>query len=310
MTTSESVDARLLPGFERRFVELAAGRVLALVGGSGPPLLMLHGDPQTHLCWHRLAPALATRFTVVLSDLRGRGESHAPAPSPDAASNPYAKRVTALEQLELVRALGFERFALVGHDRGARVARRLALDHPHAVTRLVVMDVVPALDLYESVTAELAQDYFWFFFLTQPHPEPESLIAGDPDRFMRRILTELSADAAPYDAEALELYVESAARPASIAAMCECFRAGFAIDREHDAEDRRRGRRIECPTLAMWGERGVVARHFDVPAVWERWCTDVRFAPMSCGHFIPEEAPDATLAALDDFLRPGGTTVR
>ena len=158
MTTSESVDARLLPSFERRFVDLPAGRVLALVGGSGPPLLMLHGDPQTHLCWHRMAPALATRFTVVLTDLRGRGESHAPAPSPDAASNPYAKRVTAAEQLELMQALGFERFALVGHDRGARVARRLALDHPDAVTRLVVMDVVPALDLYESVTAHRMPD--------------------------------------------------------------------------------------------------------------------------------------------------------
>ena len=150
MIASDTADARPLPGFERRFVDLPGGRVLALVGGSGPPLLMLHGDPQTHLCRHRVAPAIATRFTVVLTDLRGRGESHAPAPSPDAASNPYAKRVAASEQLELMRVLGFERFALVGHDRGARVARRLALDHPDAVTRLVVMDVVPAIDLYES----------------------------------------------------------------------------------------------------------------------------------------------------------------
>ena len=296
-----SVDAQLLPGFERRLVEIDGHPVLTLTAGSGPPVLLLHGDPQTHLCWHEIASRLAERHTVVLTDLRGRGESHKPAPASDPASNPYAKRLMAAEQVAVMRALGHERFALVGHDRGARVARRMALDHPDAIERLCVMDFVPALDLYERTTAEIAQDFF--FFLTQPRPQPERLIAGDPEGFMRQILFGLGDRPVPYDTHALAVYLQSASDPAAVAAMCECFRAGFTIDREHDRADRAAGRRIACPTLVLWGERGVVGRHFDMRSIWNAWCADARFAPMPSGHFIPEEAPSEAYAELAVFLQ-------
>jgi len=300
MTHFEDADRSLLPGFERRLVPTRDGAIMALTAGDGPPLLMLHGDPQTHLCWHHQAARLAEQNTVVLTDLRGRGESH----KPDAGSglDAYAKRTMATEQLEVMHALGHDRFAVIGHDRGARVARRLALDHPHAVAHLVVMDIVPALDFYENLTAEIAQDYFYFVFLTQDHPIPETLIAGDPRAFIRLILTGLSDKPVAYDPMALETYLASASRPEAVSAMCECFRAGFHLDRAHDAEDRENGKRIPCPTLVMWGERGVVGRHFDLPAIWSRWCGDVVFQPMPTGHFVPEEAPEDVLSALREFL--------
>jgi len=300
MIPFESLDKRLLPGFERRRFFVEGQPVLAVVGGKGPPLLMLHGDPQTHLCWHHLAPRLSERFTVVLADLRGRGETHKPADGP--GHEAYSKRAMAREQLAVMRSLGFSSFRLVGHDRGARVARRLALDHPEAVEKLVVMDIVPALDFYDQADAAIAQDYVYFFFLTQPQPLPESLIAGDPEGFMAQILTGLSPKTVPYDVDALDLYIKSASTPDAVAAMCACFRAGLHVDRAHDAQDRRSGRTISCPALVLWGEEGVVGQRFDVRRIWNNWCDDVRFAPMPSGHFIPEEAPEATLAALDGFL--------
>lgn len=301
MTIFEESDARLLPGFERRTIGVNGRKIQALVGGSGPPLLMLHGDPQTHLCWHRTAPALMDSFTVVLTDLRGRGESHKPLPS--AEHEAYSKRVMAAEQLSVMQSLGYERFALVGHDRGARVARRLALDHPERITKLVVMDIVPALDFYDGADASIAQDYYYFFFLTQPAPRPERLIAGDPRGFMREILLDLSRRGSPYDAGALETYLQAASTPDAVAAMCECFRAGIVRDVAHDRADRAAGHRIRCPVLVLWGEEGVVGRHFDLPAVWRGWADDVEFAPMPCGHFIPEEVPELVVEKLQSFLR-------
>jgi len=301
MTAFETLDARLLPGFQRRRVATEAGEILALTGGEGPPLLLLHGDPQTHLCWHRIAPRLAADFTVVLTDLRGRGESHKPGLAPE--ENPYTKRTMAAEQLAVMESLGFPRFRLVGHDRGARVARRLALDHPTAVARLAVMDIVPALDFYEAASADVAQDYFYFFFLTQPFPLPERLIAGDAEGFMRGILTGLSDRGDFYDPDVLALYLEAAATPEAVSAMCACFRAGWGEDRAHDRADRDAGRTISCPTQVFWGERGVTGRHFDVPAIWRRWAPEAEFVPLDCGHFIPEEAPDVALEALLPFLK-------
>lgn len=300
MSLCEAADAKLLPDFERRFVEIDGKPILALVAGAGPGLLMLHGDPQTHLCWHGIAPRLLERFTVVLTDLRGRGESHKP--EPGQTPNPFAKRTMAAEQVAVMRSLGFERFSLVGHDRGARVARRMALDHPDAIERLCVMDVVPALDFYENATAEIAQDYFYFFFLTQPYPQPDRLIEGDAEAFQRQILFGLGDTPVPYDAAALAVYLERSTDPRSIFATCECFRAGYGIDREHDAVDRRAGRKIVCPTLVLWGEHGVTGRHFDLRAIWNSWCADARFSAMPSGHFIPEEAPDEAVAALLPFL--------
>lgn len=301
MTTFEDLDRALLPGFERRMVPGLGGDILALVGGSGPPLLMLHGDPQTHLCWHPVAPRLAEHFTVVLTDLRGRGESHKPARTPD--HRHYTKRRMAAEQLAIMERLGFDRFRLVGHDRGARVARRLALDHPDRVERLAVMDIVPALDFYDRADSAIAQDYFYFFFLTQPHPIPEQLIAGDPRAFMGDILTSLTKPGFAYHQAALEAYVAASTTEEAITSICECFRAGLSGDVADDRADRAAGRRIACPTLVFWGELGVVGRHFDMQRIWTDWAATASFAPMPCGHFIPEEEPDDTTGHLLRFLQ-------
>ena len=301
MNIFEEADEKLLPGFRRQFVEIEGNRILTLTSGKGPALLMLHGDPQTHLCWHQLVPKLTDRFTVILTDLRGRGESHKPAQA--GKGDAYAKRVQAAEQLSVMRALGHETFSIIAHDRGARVARRLTLDHPEAVTQLVVMDIIPALDFYENSNAEIAQDYFYFSFLTQDYPIPEQLIAGDPEAFLRLILQGLSDQPVPYDELAMAAYLKANTEPAAVAAMCECFRAGFHIDRHHDEEDRRQGRKITCPTLIMWGEKGVVGRHFDVEKIWRGWCESPKFSAMPSGHFIPEEAPEAALEAIEAFLK-------
>lgn len=301
MTIFEEADEKLLPGFERRLISVNGNSVMTLTAGTGPALMMLHGDPQTHLCWHHIAPKLTKNFTVVLTDIRGRGETHKP--SRDAEGNAYTKRAMADEQLAIMHSLGHRSFAVVAHDRGARVARRLALDHAETVTRLFFMDIIPALDFYEALNAEIAQDYFYFSFLTQDYPIPERLIAGDPEAFLRMILDGLSHKPVHYDPLALAAYLAANSTPDGITAMCECFRAGYHIDRLHDLEDRRIGRRIACPTLIMWGEKSVVGRHFDVRSVWRKWCSDPSFVQTRGGHFIPEETPDAALAAIAKFLQ-------
>ncbi|MGJ8534096.1 MAG: alpha/beta fold hydrolase [Alphaproteobacteria bacterium] len=300
MSIFERADAKLLPGFQRHPVEIDGKSVMTLIAGKGPPLLMLHGDPQTHLCWHHLAPTLATKFTVVLTDIRGRGETHKPRYIE--GQNAYTKREIAAEQLSVMHALGHETFSLVGHDRGARVARRLALDYPEAVAQLVVMDVIPALDFYENTNAEIAQDYFYFSFLTQTYPIPDRLISADPEAFLKLILHGLSDQPVHYDDLALEAYLTANTSSDAVTAMCECFRAGYHIDRLHDAADRAAYKKIVCPTLVMWGERGVVGKHFDVQKIWYGWCEQAQFSAMPSGHFIPEEAPDEALAALNNFL--------
>ena len=301
MTIFEEADAKLLPGFKRQQIEIDGNLVMTLTAGEGPALLMLHGDPQTHLCWHHIAPKLSERFTVVLTDIRGRGETHKPAYN--GRKNAYTKRVMADEQLAVMRALGHRNFAIVTHDRGARVARRLTLDHPEAVTQLVVIDIIPALDFYETLNGGIAQDYFYFSFLTQDYPVSERLISGDPEGFLHLILEGLSDQPVRYDPMAMTANLKANSTPNAITAMCECFRAGFHIDRLHDDEDRRNERRITCPTLVMWGEKGVVGKHFDVENVWRGWCSAARFAPMPSGHFIPEEAPATALAAIEKFLK-------
>ena len=300
MTIFEEADEKLLPGFKRQLIEIDGKPVMTLTAGTGPALLMLHGDPQTHLCWHHIAPKLTDSYRIVLTDIRGRGETHKPAHSEH--GNAYTKRAMADEQLAVMRALGHETFTLIAHDRGARVARRLTLDNPDVVTRLVIMDIIPALDFYEASNAEIAQDYFYFSFLTQPHPVPERLIAGDPEGFLRLILEGLSDGPVHYDPLAIAAYLKANTTPEAISAMCDCFRAGFHRDRCHDAEDRRTGRLITCPTLVMCGEKGVVGKHFDVEHIWRKWCAAPSFASMPSGHFIPEEAPADAIAAIEQFF--------
>ena len=288
--------------FELCTVDVGEVRVRARCGGSGPPLLLLHGHPQTHLMWHRVAPRLARDFTVVAPDLRGYGGSSAPPPAPDHA--PYAKRAMAQDQIALMRHLGHERFAVVGHDRGGRVAYRLALDHPQRVTRLAVLDIVPTAEAFGRADMAFGLGYWNWFFLAQPAPLPERLIGADPAYFYGRYF-DAAVNGTPREAfapEALAEYLACAARPETIHAMCEDYRAGATADYAHDAADRAAGRRIACPVLALWSGRGALARWYDVLAVWRGWADDVRGGPLDAGHFLAEEAPDAVHAELRPFL--------
>jgi haloacetate dehalogenase len=292
----------VLESFEAHDVDVNGTRIHAAVGGAGPPVLMLHGYPQTHVMWHRVAPGLADRHTVVLADLRGYGDSSRPPSEPDHAS--YSKRATATDQVGLMRALGFETFALVGHDRGARVAHRLCLDHPQAVSRVALLDIVPTRHVFTHVDRAMAQAYDHWFFLSQDPDLPEHLIGADPGYYLRRKLAQW-AGAAGIDAfapEALEEYVRCFSDPEVIRATCEDYRAGASIDLDHDEVDAAAGRRVECPALVLWGAEGFVGRAYDVLDVWKQYASDVRGQALGGGHFPAEENPDATLAALREFL--------
>ena len=291
----------LFPGFEARTVDTDDGvQIHARIGGAGPPLLLLHGHPQTHAIWHRVAPRLAESFTLVLADLRGYGDSSKPAGAADHAN--YSKRTMARDMLRLMQALGHQRFSVLAHDRGARVAHRLAADHPAAVRRLVLLDIAPTLAMYEQTTQEFARAYWHWFFLIQPAPLPERLIEADPEAYLRDVMGRRGAAMAPFEARAWAEYTRCIQLPGAAHAMCEDYRAAAGIDLDHDRADRERGLRLAMPLLALWGEQGVVQRCFEPLAEWRRVATDVRGEPLPCGHYIPEEAPDALLAQVLPFL--------
>lgn len=260
------------------------------IGGSGRPLLLLHGHPQTHAIWHRVAPALASRFTVVLMDLRGYGDSGRPAP--DAEHLTYSKREMALDAMAVMRHHGFDRFQVLAHDRGARVAHRLAADHPQAVERMLLLDIAPTLAMYENTSEAFARAYWHWFFLIQPAPLPEALIASDPVRYVRSVMGGRHAGLAPFSAEALAEYERCAALPGTAEAVCEDYRASASIDLVHDREDLAAGRRLTQPLRVLWGAHGVVGRCFDVLALWRDCAIDVTGGTVPCGHYVPEEAPD------------------
>ena len=294
-------DAELFPGFRSARIEGAGATIACVVGGSGPPLLLLHGYPQTHAMWHRIAPAFARRYTVVCADLRGYGDSSKP--PTDASHAPYAKRAMAADMVAVMRELGHPRFRLVGHDRGGRVAHRLAVDHPDAVEKVAVLDIAPTLAMYEKTDRAFATAYYHWFFLIQPFDLPERMIGADPVAYLRtKIGGWGSGGTAFFDPRALAEYERCFGDPATIHATCEDYRAAASIDLEHDAADRAAGRRVRCPLLALWGERGVVHRLFDPLAEWRAVADDVRGRPLPCGHYLAEEAPDATLAELEAFL--------
>ena len=289
----------MFEGFDARRVDVDGTSLHVRTAGRGPAVLLLHGYPQTHAMWHRVAPRLAERFTVVVPDLRGYGDSDKPAG--DAEHRAYSKRVMAAEQVSLMRRLGHERFAVAGHDRGGRVAYRMALDHPERVSRLAVLDIVPTLTVFDAVDRRVATDTFHWFFLIQPYDFPERLIGADPGYFLRHLLARWSGDGlAPFAAEALADYVRCFSEPATIHATCEDYRAGATVDYEADAADQGR-RRIACPVLALWGARGRVERR-DPRVVWRQWADDVEGAPLPCGHFVAEEQPEATAEALQRFF--------
>ena len=296
---SGAVPEGLIAGFERRRLPGDEGVTIdALVGGSGPPLLLLHGYPQTRMAWKAVAPVLAERFTLVIPDLRGYGRSDKPAG--DARHERYSKRTMARDQIATMKALGYDRFAVAGHDRGARVAYRLALDHPEVLTRLAPLDILTTADQWASFDAGRAVSAYHWAMLAQPHPLPETLIGGDPEFFIRWTLKSWAGEGFAFDPGSLEDYVACFRDPASIHATCEDYRAGWTLDRERDEADR--GRKIALPVLTLWGESYGVAKSGPL-AHWREWASDVRGHGVPGGHFNAEEAPQEVGAALMAFFR-------
>jgi haloacetate dehalogenase len=293
----------LFPGFKPQRVAVGGGvEIAAVVGGSGPPLLLLHGHPQTHAMWHRVAPALAQRYTVVAADLRGYGDSTRP--GADAQHALHAKRAMAQDQVALMRQLGFERFDVLAHDRGARVAHRLGMDHPQAVRRMVLLDIAPTLAMYEQTTEAFARAYWHWFFLIQPAPLPERLIEADPARYVTDLMGN-RVGLSTFDPRALAEYQRCAALPGAAQSLCEDYRAAATIDLEHDRADRAAGRLLEMPLLVLWGEQGVVQRCFQPLDEWRRVARDVRGEALPCGHYIAEEVPGLLLPRVQAFLAEG-----
>ncbi|HSV36303.1 MAG TPA: alpha/beta hydrolase [Ramlibacter sp.] len=280
----------------RNDVRLSAHRA-----GRGAPLLLLHGHPQTHAMWHRVAPRLAESFSVVMMDLRGYGDSGRPTAGEGSAA--YAKREMALDAVDVMRACGFDRFAVLAHDRGARVAHRLAADHPDAVERLLLLDIAPTLAMYERTTFAFAQAYWHWFFLIQPAPLPEALIESDPVRYLHSVMGKRHAGMAAFAPEALAQYERCARIPGTAQALCADYRASAGIDLDHDRDDIAAGRMLQQPVHVLWGEHGAVGRCFDVLALWRERAARVTGHSLPCGHYIAEEAPELLLAQAIRFFQ-------
>lgn len=276
-----------------------SGATINLVkGGTGKPLLLLHGYPQTHIMWHKVAPLLCDRFTVICSDLRGYGDSDKP--SSDPTHFTYSKRATAQDQVEVMAALGFERFFAAGHDRGGRVLHRLILDHPERVEKAAVLDIVPTRTIFQTVNKELAIAYEHWFFLSQPYDFPERLIGNDPEFYLRTKMNQWSANPNSFTDEAMAEYIRCFSNRQTIHATCEDYRAAATIDLEHDEIDI--NSKIQCPLLVLRGARGVMERRYDVLETWRERAVNVTGKALDSGHFLPEEAPQETVDALLDFF--------
>lgn len=270
------------------------------IGGSGPGLLLLHGHPQTHVIWHKVAPALARHFTVVAADLRGYGDSEKP--KADADQVVYSKREMACDMVELMASLGLAQFDLLAHDRGARVAHRLALDHPAAVRRLILLDIAPTLAMYRQTTEAFARAYWHWFFLIRPAPLPETLIEADPELYLRSVMGGRSAGMRPFTDEAFAEYLRCLKLPGTARGICGDYRASAGIDLEHDQADLEAGRLMVTPLLALWGGDGTVGKCFDPLAEWRKVADDVRGKPLPAGHYLAEEVPELLLEEVLAFL--------
>jgi haloacetate dehalogenase len=290
----------LFPDFESHWIEVNGVKIMTRKGGSGRPLLLLHGHPQTHAIWHRVAQQLAKSFTVVMTDLRGYGDSSKPQGTPDHLN--YSKRVMAVDQIEVMRHFGFAEFDVLAHDRGARVAHRLALDHPKAVKRLILLDIAPTLAMYEKTSNQFARSYWHWFFLIQPAPMPERLIEADPAAYVRDVLGRRSAGLAPFDARALAEYVRCLELPGTAHGLCEDYRASAGIDLVHDQLDLDEKNFVKQPLLVLWGEQGVVHQCFEPLKEWSKVAVNVQGKALPCGHYIPEEAPELLLQQVQLFL--------
>jgi haloacetate dehalogenase len=292
----------MFTSFQTRTVLREGVRLHTRVAGEGPPLLLLHGHPQTQAMWHRVAPALTERFTVVLMDLRGYGDSSRPAP--DAAHTAHSKREMALDALTVMAQHGYDRFGVLAHDRGARVAHRLAADHPQAVQRLMLLDIAPTLAMYAQTSEDFARAYWHWFFLIQPPPLPEALIESDPARYVRSVMGSRHAGLAPFDPVALAEYQRCAALPGTATSICEDYRASAGIDLEHDRADATAGHRLAQPLRVFWGEHGTVGRCFDVLSLWRERADRVSGQALPCGHYIAEELPERVVAEALNFFTP------
>ncbi len=279
-------------------IKTTGASIHLLKAGSGYPLLLLHGYPQTHIMWHRIAPRLAESFTVVLPDLRGYGDSSKPEGEPDHSN--YSKRAMAQDMVEVMSQLGYDEFYVVGHDRGARVTHRMALDHVQCVKKAAVLDIAPTYKMYMSTDKEFATIYYHWFFLIQPADFPERLIAAQPEYFLRSSLRRWAGDPSAIASEAMAEYIRCFSDPASIHATCEDYRAAASIDLQHDETDMQQ--KVGCPLLVLWGEKGFVGRKYDVLATWRERADHVQGQAIPSGHFLPEEAPEETYKALQPFL--------
>lgn len=288
----------LFPGFEQRRLDVDGVELNCRVGGQGPALLLLHGHPQTHVMWHRVAPRLAERFTLVVADLRGYGDSA----KPDAGTEAYSKRTLARDNVELMRLLGHERFAVLAHDRGARVAHRLALDHPAVVERLMLLDIAPTLAMYRQTDEAFARAYWHWFFLIRPAPLPERLIEADPEGYLKGVMGTRSAGLAPFPPEVLAEYLRCLSLPGTARGICEDYRASAGIDLAHDQADLDAGRRLELPLRVLWGADGTVGRCFDPLAEWRQVANQVSGRALPGGHYLAEEVPDLVLEEALAFL--------
>ena len=289
--------ADFFPGFERRQIATSGATINLVTGGSGPPLLLLHGYPETHVMWRKVAPRLAQDFTLVIPDLRGYGDSSKPASTPDHAA--YAKRALAQDQVETMAALGFERFRVAGHDRGARVTHRLLRDHPGHIERAALLDIVPTLYRFETIDQKAATGSYHWFFLIQPAPFPERLIGAEAEYYLRHSLG-LDRNPGALEPEVFAEYLRCFSNPETIRATCDEYRAGAGIDLEHDRADR--GRKIAMPLLVLWGQRSGQGSGYDMLAVWRDHADNVTGRAINSGHFLPEEEPDDTYRALRDFF--------
>jgi haloacetate dehalogenase len=283
-----------LSNFNEYSVKTTEVNIHVSIAGSGEPILLLHGYPQTHLMWHKIAPWLAQKFTVILTDLRGYGDSSKPKGTTNHSN--YAKRNMARDQVEVMSHLGYEKFYLVGHDRGARVAHRLTLDYPEKVLKLALLDILPTYELYQTTDQEFAMAYYHWFFLIQPTPLPETLISSNSEYFLRHCLQSWSRKENTFSEAIIAEYLRCFQKIETIHGTCEDYRAAATIDLEDDQQDLEK--KIACPLLILWGELGIIGRKYNLLKVWQQRSIDVKGKSLNCGHFLPEEAPEATYLAL------------
>jgi haloacetate dehalogenase len=294
----------MFENFTRTEIKTSGARIVTVYGGNGPPLLLMHGNPFSHLSWHKFAPRLAEQFTVVATDLRGYGDSEKPPGGADHAN--YSFRAMAQDQIEVMAALGHDRFYAAGHDRGARVLHRMCLDHPSKVVRAAILDIIPQHHLLNNVTRAWGTFSWHWFFMIQPYDFPERLMSADPDYFIEKKLAKTAKGLSFFDPRALAEYKRYFRNPATVHAMCEDYRATHGVDLDMDTEDFAAGRKIACPVLLLWGATGGVGRNHDAEQIWRRYASDIRGAKaLPCGHYLSEEAPEETYRELRDFFAAG-----